>query len=152
MGLRFRRYVRILPRVRLNVGLKSVSVSLGGRGFHYTMGAKGRRVTAGIPGTGLSWTEYTPQKTWRVSVATKRAVIITFLILATTAFAIWAASTLWNTASNSTPENDNVAIGMSMYGWEATGMNSVVDILIPLPRPRPKIDAAQSLREPLKLH
>jgi hypothetical protein len=35
-------------------------VSLGGRGFHYTIGPKGTRVTVGIPGTGMSWTEYSP--------------------------------------------------------------------------------------------
>jgi hypothetical protein len=60
MGFRFRRSVKILPGVRINLSKSSASVSLGGRGFHYTMGPKGTRVTAGIPGTGLSWTEYSP--------------------------------------------------------------------------------------------
>jgi hypothetical protein len=57
MGLRFRRSWGVLPGVRLNLGLKSGSVSFGVRGLHYTIGTRGQRVTAGLPGTGLYWTQ-----------------------------------------------------------------------------------------------
>ena len=57
MGFRFRRSIRILPGVTLNVGKKSGSISLGGRGARITIGPKGTRKTVGIPGTGLSYTE-----------------------------------------------------------------------------------------------
>jgi hypothetical protein len=60
VGFRFRRSVRLFPGLRVNLSKSGASLSLGGRGFHYTVGHKGTRVTAGIPGTGLSWTEYTP--------------------------------------------------------------------------------------------
>jgi hypothetical protein len=60
MGFRFRRSVRVLPGIRLNLSGSGASVSLGPRGLHYTIGPKGTRVTASIPGTGLSWTQYTP--------------------------------------------------------------------------------------------
>ena len=60
MGFRFRRSIGILPGVRLNLSRSGPSVSIGARGFHYTVGSKGSRVTAGLPGTGLSWTQYTP--------------------------------------------------------------------------------------------
>jgi hypothetical protein len=56
MGLRFRRSWGVLPGVRLNLGLKSGSVSFGTRGLHYTVGTRGQRVTVGLPGTGLYWT------------------------------------------------------------------------------------------------
>jgi hypothetical protein len=56
MGLRFRRSIRIAPGLRLNVGLKSASVSIGRRGINYTAGTAGRRFTVGAPGTGLFWT------------------------------------------------------------------------------------------------
>ena len=56
MGFRFRYSKKLMPGVRLNVGKKSESVRLGGRGFGVTTGTSGRRVTAGIPGTGLSYT------------------------------------------------------------------------------------------------
>jgi hypothetical protein len=57
MGLRFRRSLGLIPGVRLNLGLKSGSVSFGVRGLHYTVGTKGSRVTVGLPGTGLFWTK-----------------------------------------------------------------------------------------------
>ena len=56
MGLGFRRSWGVLPGVRLNLGLKSGSVSFGMRGLHYTVGTRGQRVTVGLPGTGLFWT------------------------------------------------------------------------------------------------
>lgn len=57
MGLRFRRSWSVIPGVRFNLGLKSGSVSFGMRGLHYTVGTRGSRVTAGLPGTGLFWTK-----------------------------------------------------------------------------------------------
>ena len=54
---RFRRSVKIFPGVRWNFGKKSTSLSIGGRGAHYTFGTAGSRTTVGIPGTGLSYTD-----------------------------------------------------------------------------------------------
>jgi hypothetical protein len=59
---RFRRSFKILPGVRWNIGKKSSSVSLGGRGFHYTIGSAGGRTTVGLPGTGFSYTSVTRRK------------------------------------------------------------------------------------------
>jgi hypothetical protein len=56
MGFRFRRSMKLLPGVRLNLGARSASLSLGGRGAHVTVGSRGTRSTVGIPGTGLSFT------------------------------------------------------------------------------------------------
>lgn len=57
MGLRFRRTWSVIPGVRLNLGLRGGSVSFGPRGLHYTVGSSGSRITAGLPGTGLFWTQ-----------------------------------------------------------------------------------------------
>lgn len=54
---RFRRSFKIFPGVRLNLGKKSTSLSIGGRGARYTFGTAGSRTTIGIPGTGLSYTD-----------------------------------------------------------------------------------------------
>ncbi len=62
MGFRFRKSIRILPGVRLNVGNRSSSVSLGGRGLTFNVGKKGTRTTVGLPGTGLSHSTYKPYK------------------------------------------------------------------------------------------
>jgi len=57
---RFRRSFKIAPGIRWNLGKRSSSISLGGKGFHYTVGGpRGSRTTVGIPGTGLSYTETT---------------------------------------------------------------------------------------------
>ena len=65
MGFRFRRRVRVLPGVRLNVtgrGLSSVSV--GRRGATVNLSGRGARLTLGLPGTGLSYTT-TTVRPWR---------------------------------------------------------------------------------------
>lgn len=53
---RFRRSIRVLPFLRLNIGKRGVSTSIGGRGAHITVGHGKVRETVGIPGTGLSYT------------------------------------------------------------------------------------------------
>ena len=58
MTFRFRRSIKIVPGVRLNVGKRGVSASVGVRGAHVTVGKAGTRSTVGIPGTGASWTDY----------------------------------------------------------------------------------------------
>ena len=55
---RFRRSFRLLPGVRINLGKRSTSMSVGVRGAHVTFGGpSGTRATVGLPGTGLSYTE-----------------------------------------------------------------------------------------------
>ena len=56
MGWRFRKSVTLLPGVRVNFGLHSTSLSLGGKGFRTTYSSTGRVTrSVGIPGTGLSY-------------------------------------------------------------------------------------------------
>ena len=59
MGLRFQRRIRVLPGVHLNLSRSGVGVSVGGRGAHVGITARGQRYTSiGLPGTGVSWREY----------------------------------------------------------------------------------------------
>jgi hypothetical protein len=53
---RFRRSVKILPGIRLNIGKRGVSTSIGVRGAHVTFGRTGTRTAVGLPGSGLSYT------------------------------------------------------------------------------------------------
>jgi hypothetical protein len=55
--LRFRRSLRLLPGVRVNLSKSGVSTSIGRRGLWFTVGPLGTRETVGIPGTGISYTE-----------------------------------------------------------------------------------------------
>jgi len=59
MGLRFQRRIKILPGLSINLSKSGVGFSVGARGFHTGIDAKGRHYTsASIPGTGLSWRQY----------------------------------------------------------------------------------------------
>ena len=53
MGLRFQKRFRVLPGVRVNVGLRGVSTSVGVRGASLTIGQRGTYANVGAPGTGL---------------------------------------------------------------------------------------------------
>lgn len=58
MGFRFRRSIKVLPGVRLNISKTGVtSVSIGGKGLTVNRSRKGTRVTASIPGSGLSYSQ-----------------------------------------------------------------------------------------------
>jgi hypothetical protein len=57
MGFRFRKSIKLLPGVRLNLSKSGVSASLGRPGATVNIGNKGTRGTVGIPGTGLSYSE-----------------------------------------------------------------------------------------------
>jgi hypothetical protein len=62
MGLRFQRRIKILSGVRINLSKSGVGFSVGGRGAHIGITARGQRYTSiGMPGTGLSWREYQHQ-------------------------------------------------------------------------------------------
>jgi len=59
MGLRFQRRVKLVPGVHLNLSMSGVGVSVGSRGAHMSVTARGQRYTSvGLPGTGISWREY----------------------------------------------------------------------------------------------
>jgi hypothetical protein len=59
MGLRFQRRIRVFPGLRLNLSRSGIGVSVGGRGAHVGITARGQTYTSiGLPGSGLSWREY----------------------------------------------------------------------------------------------
>lgn len=60
MGFRFRRSIKLIPGVRLNLGKQSASLSLGGHGATVNLGQKGVRTTVGLPGSGMSYSSYQP--------------------------------------------------------------------------------------------
>jgi SH3-like domain-containing protein len=55
MGIRFRKSLRIMPGVKLNLSKSGVSTSLGRPGATINLGPRGSRATVGIPGAGLSY-------------------------------------------------------------------------------------------------
>ncbi|MCS4375163.1 DUF4236 domain-containing protein [Klebsiella quasipneumoniae] len=56
MSLRFRQTFTLFPGVRLNIGKRGISASIGVPGATVNVGKKVLRATVGLPGTGLSYT------------------------------------------------------------------------------------------------
>jgi hypothetical protein len=56
MGWRFRRSVRLLQGVRLNLSKTGASFSVGPRGLTTNIGRRGVRTTVGLPGSAISYT------------------------------------------------------------------------------------------------
>lgn len=83
MGFRFRRRIKLLPGLHLNIGKKGVTgVSLGQRGASVSTGKRGSRVniSTGIPGLTYS-TQITGKTGNGTSVARKVAVLVIVGIL-----------------------------------------------------------------------
>lgn len=58
MGMSFRKSFKIAPGVKFNINKKSVGMTFGTKGAHYTINSKGTRTkSVGIPGTGLSYAD-----------------------------------------------------------------------------------------------
>lgn len=58
MGWRFRRSFKIAPGIKINLNKKSIGITFGTKGAHYTLNTKGQQTSSlGIPGTGLYYTE-----------------------------------------------------------------------------------------------
>jgi hypothetical protein len=55
MGLRFRRKIRVLPGVAINLPKSGISASLGKPGFTVNVNKDGHQTTFGLPGSGLSY-------------------------------------------------------------------------------------------------
>ena len=60
MGFRFRQSVRLFPGFRLNFSKRGTSLSIGWRGLRTNVSARGVRNTVSLPGTGLSYSSFTP--------------------------------------------------------------------------------------------
>lgn len=67
MAIRFRKTIKILPGVKINVGKTGISTSVGVRGAHVTVGQRGTHATVGIPGSGLSITKKIGGKSQKVT-------------------------------------------------------------------------------------
>lgn len=76
MGFRFRKSFKIAPGIKFNVNKKSVGLTVGKRGAHFSINSKGKRTASiGIPGTGLSYTASSGgKKSKRKSTAKQQSV------------------------------------------------------------------------------
>lgn len=75
MTIKFRKNIKILPGIKLNLNKKGVSISAGVRGAHVTVGKRGTHATVGLPGTGLSVTKKIGGKSKKATTKTVRQEI-----------------------------------------------------------------------------
>ena len=54
MSLRFRRRIKILPGIYINLGKNGISTSIGPRDANVNIGKNGVYLNTGIPGTGIT--------------------------------------------------------------------------------------------------
>lgn len=57
MGFRFRKSIKVLPGVRVNLSHRGVGTRIGPKGLGFTSGPSGKRINASLPGTGLSYSK-----------------------------------------------------------------------------------------------
>ncbi|WP_180062070.1 DUF4236 domain-containing protein [Acinetobacter sp. YH12120] len=64
MSFRFKKSLKILPGIRLNISKNGLnSVTIGKPGASVNISKKGKQATVGIPGTGLSYSQKLPSRT-----------------------------------------------------------------------------------------
>ena len=81
MGFRYRKRIKILPYVSLNLSARGASLSFGRRRAHYTVSSTGKRTASvGLPGTGMSYT--------KTSTASSRGAWLFWIVAALAAAAI----------------------------------------------------------------
>lgn len=81
MGLRFQKRVKVLPGVTLNIGKTGFSTSLGPCGAKLNIGARGKRGTVGVPGTGVSFSERLDAPGRQESSGVSVVTVITWVVI-----------------------------------------------------------------------
>ncbi|MHC2535271.1 DUF4236 domain-containing protein [Bradyrhizobium diazoefficiens] len=156
MGLRFRRSIKLIPGVRLNVGLRRSSLSFGGKGFTYNVGTNGpSRLTVGIPGSGLSYSttvqSQAPATLITTHLPTRRRYSATpFVIIAFVLGLIYIVNRPEPTPNGSSLSATPVGETTGSLAHSSPDQYSAIEGPVPLPRPRPKM-RADSIGPPLQL-
>ena len=91
MPLRFRRSLRLLPGVKLNLSKTGTSVSLGGRGATVNISKRGVYGSVGLPGTGLSFRERLDTRRPAAKRAARACMMCLGMVLAAIAWAFLRA-------------------------------------------------------------
>lgn len=82
MGFRFRKQIKILPGIKLNLSKNGISsVSIGKAGATLNLSGKGAKLTTGLPGTGISFSQQikgTPNSQYQPQTAQRQAIAETF--------------------------------------------------------------------------
>ena len=89
MPFRFRKNIRLVPGLRLNLSKSGASLSVGGKGLTYNIGRKGTRATVGLPGSGLSYSSYDGYKDKDGKISFAKILVIGLIIAAILVFYLY---------------------------------------------------------------
>ncbi len=87
VGLRFNKRIKIMPGVKLNIGLGGISTTIGPRGASLNVGKKGVYANAGLPGTGISSRTKIAGTTARSGTASVLWMVLAVVLVVS--FVIW---------------------------------------------------------------
>ena len=92
MGFRFGRRKKLLPGLSASVGKRGLGIRIGGRGAGLSLGPSGKRVSASLPRTGVSYTHKIGGKKASKSGAqpTTGEIMFAVLLLAIVGCGVWA--------------------------------------------------------------
>ncbi|ANW00097.1 DUF4236 domain-containing protein [Bradyrhizobium icense] len=156
MGLRFRKSIKLIPGVRLNIGLRRSSLSFGGKGFTYNVGSSGpSRLTVGFPGSGLSYSKtvqpQAPAALITHPLPTRRRYSATpFVIIAFVLGLIYIVSRPEPVPGGSSLPATPAGETTGSLAQSFPDQYSAIEGPVPLPRPRPKM-RTDTVGPPLQL-
>lgn len=90
MGLRLRKIIPLGKGLRLNLSKRGGSFSIGRKGFTVNIGKDGVRSTTGLPGSGISYSEYASYKDLRAGRLKWVWIALTLAVMAL--IAVWLLS------------------------------------------------------------
>ncbi len=99
MGFRFRKSIKILPGVKINLSAGSVSTSIGVRGATVNVGKRGTRATVGLPGSGISYSQKLSGPAQASAPSQQPARWIVAVVVAVMLFGVWLAASWMPTAT-----------------------------------------------------
>ncbi len=126
MALRFRRRIKILPGVHLNISRSGISTSIGVRGASVTLGKNGRYLNTGLPGTGISMRTRLDSPTANRPMASSAPELTSAPEIATTQSVQpihtqylhwWKVLLFIATMIAAGATKSNVVIGVFWFGW-----------------------------------
>jgi hypothetical protein len=81
MGFRFRKGFGLAKGLRVNLSKSGLSLSLGKKGMTYNIGRKGVRGTIGVPGSGMSYSDYQSYNEMKDSTKPTKMHIVMWVVL-----------------------------------------------------------------------
>ncbi len=96
MGFRIKRSIKIAPGIRLNLGKRGTSLSVGGHGLTTNISKKGVKNTVSLPGTGISYTSSNPFQQRTKNPSDNQSTSSVLLGWVVIIFAVWLVYALFS--------------------------------------------------------